>query len=345
MESAIPKHLLRERSQPKAMPAGFRSPLPAWVARFDPLVEQVVMAHFGAQSRDGLPSGLEHLAGRFAQKLGPKHWERARYVDARGYDTLVFIAYWDDPAAFNAWRAESGFDAWWRDPARQHEPCGYFLEVVTPTADRFETLFSSPDRPEGIACLQAGVSGEIEEHNYWGGARDRIPLSQVDPLAPGPKPLHASPTDTRGERVVVPGRANLCLIRSGQDWTDTRDQERSLYLEQVQPTLAEGMRFLRDEGAPIGCLSCRYMTVVDVEGKPLEKTFGLAHFDSLANLEQWAKSHPTHLAIFRTFLKYAQDLGFQIALRLYHEVTVVPENGQYFEYVNCHPATGLLGRA
>jgi aldoxime dehydratase len=102
------------------------------------------------------------------------------------------------------------------------------------------------------------------------------------------------------------------------------------------------MRYLRDEGAGIGCLSCRYMTVLDESGGATEKTFGLAHFDSLASLEAWAKSHPTHLAIFGGFMRYVQELNFQIALRLYHEIAVVPAGGQYFEYVNCHPATGLL---
>ncbi len=45
---------------------------------------------------------------------------------------------------------------------------------------------------------------------------------------------------------------NACLIRSGQDITDTGDTERAFYLEQVEPVLQAGMEFLRDEGAVIG---------------------------------------------------------------------------------------------
>jgi len=45
---------------------------------------------------------------------------------------------------------------------------------------------------------------------------------------------------------------NLCLIRSGQDWSDTETSERKLYLEDVEPVLREGMDFLRDEGVGIG---------------------------------------------------------------------------------------------
>jgi aldoxime dehydratase len=194
-----------------------------------------------------------------------------------------------------------------------------------------------------VGRLQRQVSGEIEEHAYWGSMRDRLPISQVDPLET-PKQLPAKPLEeTLGKRVVMPARDNLSLIRSGQDWSATTAQERQMYVNDIQPTLAAGMNFLRDDGKGIGCLSCRYMTVLGEDGHPVEKTFGLAHFDDLANLERWAKTHPTHLAIFGGFQKYVQDLNFKIELRLYHEVTVVPASGQYFEYINCHPGTGLLG--
>lgn len=43
-------------------------------------------------------------------------------------------------------------------------------------------------------------------------------------------------------------------------------------------------------------------------------------------------------------LKYVKELDFKIDLRLYHEVAVVPASAQYFEYINCHPGTGLLGK-
>jgi aldoxime dehydratase len=342
MESAIPAHLKKNHTQEQRKPRGFQPPNPAWVARFDPLVDEVVMAYFGVQSKDKESSeGLAPLLGFFAQSNGPKHWERARYTDAQGYDTIIAIAYWDRPALYRQWRADSGFDAWWTDAERTRGPYGYFLEVVTPSADRFETLRSSPGHQEGIARLEKQASGEIEEHAYWGSMRDRIPASQVDDFASDGRPVK-SEENTLGRRVVLQGRDNLALIRSGQDWSDTAAQERALYLNDIQPTLAAGMHFLRDEGNGIGCLSCRYMMEIDADGKATEKTFGLAHFDNLANLESWARTHPTHLAIFGRFQKYVQDLNFNIALRLYHEVTVVPASGQYFEYINCHAGTGLL---
>ncbi|WP_256590216.1 phenylacetaldoxime dehydratase family protein [Pseudomonas sp. Irchel 3A7] len=159
----------------------------------------------------------------------------------------------------------------------------------------------------------------------------------------GHKPEAAASNDDTS-RVRLAGRQNLCLMRSGQDWAATRDKERNLYLHDIQPVLEEGMTYLRDQGRSLGCLSCRFMSVLDTTtGEPLEKSFGLAHFDELAHLEAWAKTHPTHLAIFGGFMRYVRTLEFQIALRLYHEVSVIPADAQCFEYINCHPGSGLLG--
>ncbi|WP_409035782.1 phenylacetaldoxime dehydratase family protein [Pseudomonas corrugata] len=77
--------------------------------------------------------------------------------------------------------------------------------------------------------------------------------------------------------------------------------------------------------------------------RAIGKKLGLAHFDELAHLEDWAKTHSTHLAIFGGFMRYVRVLDFQVALRLYHEVSVIPADAQCFEYINCHPGSGLLG--
>ena len=62
----------------------------------------------------------------------------------------------------------------------------------------------------------------------------------------------------------------------------------------------------------------------------------------LAHLEQWVSSHPTHLAIYDRFMAMVQEHNFQLNIKLWHEVAVLPGNGQQFEYINCHPETGLL---
>jgi aldoxime dehydratase len=60
-------------------------------------------------------------------------------------------------------------------------------------------------------------------------------------------------------------------------------------------------------------------------------------------MERWSESHPTHLEIFAAFMRMAQSLDFRL-LRLYHEVSVLRAEEQRFEYLNCHPGTGLLRR-
>lgn len=339
-ESAIASHLRQPRVFPANTPRDYQPPFPAWTARFTPLVEQVVMAYFGVQSNAPLPmQALAPYIERFAYADGPQFWDPARCQDATGAHNLIAIAYWADAAAFERWRLGSGFEAWWQAAAREQDGVGWFIEVVSPRAERFETVFSST-APEGVAHLATGMSGTIVEHGYWGSARDRLPISQVDALAPGPVSVPAS---TPGARVRIPGRENLCLIRSGQDWSATVQQERELYVNDIHPVLQTGMDFLRDEGQSVGCRSCRFMQVLDAAtGQPVEKTFGLAHFDSLSSMEAWAKTHPTHVAIFGRFMNYVKALNFQVALRLYHEVAVIPADAQWFEYINCHSHTGLL---
>lgn len=55
--------------------------------------------------------------------------------------------------------------------------------------------------------------------------------------------------------MLVQGHDNIALIRSGQDWKDAESEERSLYLEEILPTLQQGMDFLRDNGESVGCYS------------------------------------------------------------------------------------------
>jgi aldoxime dehydratase len=155
-------------------------------------------------------------------------------------------------------------------------------------------------------------------------------------------PAGAASVVRDGRRLRVKPHENICLIRSGQDWSDTDAAERKMYLEDVEPVLREGMEFLRDEGLGIGCFANRYMTVLDASGRPTEKSYGMSWWKSLAALERWAESHPTHVRIFGAAMKYLSTLGPAAKLRLYHEVTVARGADQFFEYLDCHPGTGML---
>ena len=98
--------------------------------------------------------------------------------------------------------------------------------------------------------------------------RDRIPLSQTSAMAPAGAPALVRD----GACMRVKPHDNICLIRSGQDWSDTESAERKMYLEDVEPVLREGMDFLRDDGRSIGCFANRYMTVLVDAGQPTEKS-------------------------------------------------------------------------
>jgi aldoxime dehydratase len=310
------------------------------VARHKPGVLRVVMAYFGIQIQ-GKPSkaaeqAMASIVSRFASNGGPTHWDRAQYVDEAGFTNVVTVAYWDDRAKFDSW-FPAARESWTGDQ-RATDRFGTFIEVLYPSVEGYETLFSSLGRPEGVAVLADAMSGEVQEHAYWGGMRDRIPLSQTDAMAPS----GAARAIRDGARIRVIPHDNLCLIRSGQDWGDTEASERKMYLDDVEPVLREGMDFLRDNGRSVGCYANRYMTVVESDGALSEKSYGMSWWKSLAALERWAESHPTHVRIFGAAMKYLSTLGPAAKLRLYHEVTVARADEQFFEYVGCHPQTGML---
>jgi len=340
MESAIPAHLRTARTRDARTPKDYQPPYPSFVARHAQGVKRVVMAYFGMQYRDAMTiaarNALDGLAVSFAAKNGPTHWDRAQYVDQARFTNVVSVAYWDNPKVFDAW-FETARDGW-TGAARAKDDAGFFIEVLRPAVESYETLFSSLGRPEGIAVLADGMSGEVQEHAYWGGMRDRIPLSQNDGLAPGDRPRIVR----HGSRLQVMPQDYICMIRSGQDWIDTDDAERQMYLNDVEPVLRAGMDFLRDDGRAIGCFTNRYMRVLDGQGNATEKSYGQSWWHSIAALEQWAESHPTHLRIFGAAMKYLSTLGPAAKLRLYHEVSVARADEQFFEYLNCHARTGLL---
>ncbi len=99
------------------------------------------------------------------------------------------------------------------------------------------------------------------------------------------------------------------------------------------------MDFLRDEGESVGCYSNRFVRSIDLDGNELDESYDIGHWSSLDKLERWAESHPTHLRIFTTFFRVAAGLD---KLRLYHEVSVSDGSSQHFEYLNCHPRTGMM---
>lgn len=279
----------------------------------------------------------------------PSFCELISVTDSNGAYNIAVIAYWPSKQSYTTWTAASGFRKWWEGLHPEDERHGWFLEVFFPSIDRFETVFSDDEVPEGAAHMRESVSGPMKEHVYWGSMRDRLPASQTDALVGEKKAQMSTKKDDnqaggQRRRVRVPGKPNLTVIRSGQDWSNTYPDERKLYLETMHPVLIKGMDFLRDNGDEVGCYSCRFMDVVDPVTHKADKdrTFGLAFFDDMSSLEGWSKQHKTHLDIFGGFLKYAKTLDNNVSLRLFHEVLVLTPEQQFFEYVGCHENPGML---
>lgn len=346
MESAIDKHLMCPRLRARRIDDDYTPPFPGWVGRADASISRYVMAYLGVQSHGERQLGaacgaLRQILQSLAGEDAPQHYDMAHYVDAAGYDNMIAIAYWQDPDAFARWEASEPVANWWNAEQRGADGLGYFREIASPGVERFETLYAMPVGMEGVGLAMGTRSDEIQEHGYWGSMRDRIPLSQTDAMLPsGQLAAERAPN-----RVRVSGHENLVIIRSGQDWSETVDKERELYLGEMEPVLRAGMDFLRDEGLPVGCYSNRYLRHIDAHGQPEEKSFSVSHWRSLSHLERWSESHPTHIEIFGTFMRMVQSLQAELKWKGYHEVSVLRAEDQRYEYINCHPATGLLRAA
>jgi hypothetical protein len=161
LESAIPEHLQKPRTVPARTPPDYQPPVPAYSPHFKKIVSFVES-----------PADENHK---------PRYWEAASVTDNRGHFNKAAIAYWQTKADYESWSANSGFKAWW-DSLQPEKEVGWFLEVLLPSIDRFETIFSDNDKPEGAAYMREGISGPVKEHVYWGSMRDRLPVAQVDEL-------------------------------------------------------------------------------------------------------------------------------------------------------------------
>lgn len=343
MESAIDKHLKCPRTLSRRVHDDYEPPFPMFVGRADKELTQVVMAYLGVQfheeHRQKAVSAMQHMVDSFSLDYGPNHHDMTFHVDNQGFGNFIVVGYWRDPSAYCRWLRLPEIENWWSSDERLSEELGYFREIIAPRAEQFETLYAFKEKLPGVGALMNNLSGEIQEHGYWGSVRDRIPASQNDWLQPDGELRIMAGDPAAGGRVVVQGHDNITLIRSGQDWAEADEQERQLYFNEMLPPLQAGMDFLRDEGHALGCYSNRFVRNVDRDGNLLNIAYDIGFWRSLDRLERWAESHPTHLRIFTTFFRVVTGLQ---KLRLYHEVSVSDARFQTFEYINCHPGTGMM---
>ena len=320
------------------MPPDWEPPAPAWTSRWADGDGSLLAGYFAVQGGDVAPLQDWAEEALFGDQAPPRV-ERGRYLDALGVENRLYIAYWRLSDYSDWWQRHR---TWWDSPARDAEPGGYWREIIAMPLARTETLHSTPET-HGVSRLCPEVSGPIREHGYPGGMRDRVPISaEVDLRASHSLDRPLPGVRRAGNRVLIHPPENLCVIRSGQNWRNCAGEQQARYLEELQPLLLEGMRYLRDNPRESGCYSMRFVTTTDGDWRDQDESFGLGYATDIFAFENWARSHPTHLAIFDNFLAMAEQFGPDLQLRLWHEVTAIDGVQCEFEYLGCNPATGLL---
>lgn len=336
-----------KRTYPLRMPPNWQPPYPSFESELGENCEEVTMMIAGCQFQ---PQDIK-VAYSFIEGLAylMKSEGQCNHVDlslckkdSAGYMQYIATGYWLESKQFLSFSEDCiKLHCYWTTHTSHRMPYGIFREIFNVPKSRFETLHSGADHLVGVAHIREDVSEPISTHAYWGSMRDRIPDSAYELFEGNSAERQILYQDHH--RIVIQPNVNMALIRSGQDLRHAVGRERNEYYADVQPVLIAGMDFLRDEGGKtVNCYDCRFMHLLDDDGNETEHTYGLAYFASLSDLENWSEHHPTHLAIFNAFLEYAPKFGAEMKSRYWHEVSVLPETGQYGEYINCKPGTGFL---
>lgn len=342
MESAIPEHLRRTRTRQTRISSSHRPLGRGVVPRFDDAQTHVCTAYLGIQHRHGAwPQAADEAWRWLLDSLradgGAFTIDSAVFVDRTGHGHRLLACY----------SAGEVFDRWWRRTghrwtadAHSTPQVGRFAEIFRPTMDRLEAIAEGAVW-HGLTRLAGRVSGPVQEQGYWGAMRDRLALSQTDAMAPEGE----FKCWVEGSLIRVRPPSNLCLMRTGQDWSQGGAQERQSYLAHIEPTMKASMDLLDASGPNLGGLCNRYAWVLGEEGRTRSETFGMSVWRSLEHLERWAEVHYSHLASYLGAVRHAQQFGDDAAFSRYHEVIVPAADQVTLEYRNCHEETGLLPAA
>ncbi|MFG3312321.1 phenylacetaldoxime dehydratase family protein [Streptomyces albidoflavus] len=338
------------RTVPERRPPGHRPRAPRWTLGFDAPLSLVTSDYLALQCAgpDDPAVGpfLERVRACHTGRDGadaPEAWELLSFTDEAGRHNLVHLGYWRDATAHARWLATAPLPRWFAELDAAAVPFGAWHEVVQVPLDRVETIYSDPRRAFGLAACPGTRRESMTVNGYFGAARDRLPLSAIDPLeAAGPHRRRARPAASEGRRLRAECGHNTAVIRSGQYWQQAEGEQLADYTEALEPKLMAGMAHLREAADAEGTLSLRVMTSLDRETlRPLRETSVLGHFHTLAALEGWAAGHATHAAIYEHAIAKNRQYGEARTVVTWHEVFVLPRTAA-FAYVNCHPATGIL---
>lgn len=321
----------------KNTPPNWQPPAPAWQSVWHS-DEAFVVSYFALQG-DKLEV-FEGWVRTILKQSGVLSIEQAIYRVAEQGSNYIYVCYW----------RESDYQQWWllaqsswADLAQRYPDQGFWREIFYLPQSHFETLHSS-ETPHGLGENQDDINGPMLEHGYPGGARDRIALSERQSLRATcslDEGLSAQINQTTQHyQFSLP--PNICMIRSGQNWSDCGAEQKQNYLDNVHPKLELGMEYLRCNPSESGCYSMRLVSKTNRSWQDVEQTFGLGYACDIHAFENWAKSHPSHLAIFGSFMQMAGLYGEKLELKLWHEMAISSHTGSEAEYYQCHPSTGFI---
>lgn len=335
-----------ERIHPIRKPKDFVPAVQRWSVALPNRYDRYFVSFYGVQGADltsVYASGFfPWISAVLALPAAPIVHDHARYVDEQGLTNHIVAMYWIDPADYEAWRDHADVASWWNDIARLNEPCGYFRECMTVPLDRQETLYWQ-DYPAALSKAEEVSIYPTPWCGYYGAMRDRIPLAAVDPMEAAQATLGPEVTrQSKGARWRVLTPHNFAVIRSAVYWGDCDAEQHEDFMTKLRAPLETGMNYLRQNAIPTGCCTLRYQQTCDTRGETEAESHAIGYFLSLSHLENWAERHPSHHAIFSAAIARYKKYGKANQLRTWHEVYILPAEGQWFEYVNCAPKTGIL---
>lgn len=343
------------RLYPLRKPKNHRLPVPRYTLALPDRVKHVYTSYIGVQqhSNDAASTTAKSQVCQQIQSWfgsNDSTYESFALLDGReARGTTIWVGYWTDAAryarAVNDLQLRSIYS---RQPKEHQSLLGLWHESFSTPVSRLETNYSGLDYLPGLGQIPDSSAAEHDLATYWGAARDRIPDSAHDLFPRSPA------TDRPGEDPVGIGQHlkgtshhNLVHIRSGQWWENCDEVETEAYEVKLEPTLRKGLQYLNDNAEETGAMGLRYLRNTDV-GNPVDdysrkETCGAGFFANLEDLENWAKTHSSHLAIWRGAMAHYKAFPDNRMFRTWHEVSVIKEGDAKFEYINCTPGTGVMG--
>lgn len=342
------------RIYPLRKPEGHKLPIPRWHLALPDDVTHVCTAYIGVQSHSDTQDAdiarnkaTEIIQAWVSSDTGSEAYETFAVIDGCDVqESTIWVCYWSDKTKYEKGLNDLSLNSIYAQlPETGCASVGIWREAFITEFPRLETNYSGLDYLPGLAKLPGASFPEHTLSAYWGAARDRIPSSAYDLFPPSnPTPPVTIPPGV-GQYLIGTNVENLAHIRSGQFWENCGQQEADSYDKKLEPTLHSGLQYLWDNSPDTGALGLRYLRNQDPsveETRSRKESCGAGFFTNLEALETWAKSHKSHLAIYRGALAHYKTFGDARKFRTWHEVSVMRAGDARFEYLNCVPETGVI---